>query len=242
MIILGPDLTCAWARAGKLTPLQSSPSSKLHSSIIGVTLSFPNVSNRPKDRYHHKAKVSIKLFLCSIYHPHEHAEQTEFYDELESFISSRPRKLELLIGEDVNCNLGFHMPMFRDMIGKHVIYNRNNKVKDLIYLINSFNLKILLTYFEHANYVMYRTFSATHSPHTMDNFICCDKFFKRVNDCKTTTSGVRSDHSAIHIKFKLTAIKLDLKRDALTIIDWGDNCTDTKTNTEFNTRLHLSLM
>ena len=67
-------------------------------------------------------------------------------------------------------------------------------------------------------------------------------FFKRVNDWKTTTSGVRSDHSAIHIKFKLTAIKLNLKRDALTIIHWGGNCTDTKTNAEFNTRLHLSLV
>ena len=76
----------------------------------------------------------------------------------------------------------------------------------------------------------------------LDNFICCNKFLKRVNDCKTTTSGVQSDHSAIHIKFKLTAIKLNLKRDALTIIDWGKNCTDTKTNSGFYTRHHLSLM
>ena len=54
----------------------------------------------------------------------------------------------------------------------------------------------------------------------LDNFICCDKFFKLVNDSKTTTPGVQSDHSAIHVKFKLTEIKLNLKRDALTIIDW----------------------
>ena len=76
MIILGPDLTCPWARAGKMKPLQFSPSSKFLGRIIGVTLSFPNVSNRPKDRYHHKAKGLIKLFLCSIYHLHDHAEQT----------------------------------------------------------------------------------------------------------------------------------------------------------------------
>ena len=119
MIILGPDLTCAWARAGKLTPLQSSPSSKFPGRIIGITLSFPNVSNRPKDRYHHKVKGSIKLFLCSIYHPHDRAEHREFYDELESFISSRPRKSELLIGSYVNCSLGVRTPMFRDVIGKH---------------------------------------------------------------------------------------------------------------------------
>ena len=112
MIILGHDLTRAWARAGKLTPLQSSPSSKFPGRIIGVTLSFLNISNHPKDLYHHKEKSSIKLFLCSIYHPHDHAEQTEFYDNLESFINSRPRKLELLIGADVNYNLGVRTPMF----------------------------------------------------------------------------------------------------------------------------------
>ena len=76
MIILGPDLIYAWARAGKLKPLQSRPSSKFSGRIIGFTLSFPNVSNRPKDRYHDTEKGTIKLLLCSIYHPHDHAEQT----------------------------------------------------------------------------------------------------------------------------------------------------------------------
>ena len=132
--------------------------------------------------------------------------------------------------------------MFRDVLVKHRIDNRNNKGKELLYLIKSFNLKILLTYFEHANYVTYRTFSATHSPHMLDNFMYCDKFFKQVNDCKTTTSSVRSDHSAIRIKFKLTEITLNLKRDALTIIDWEKIRTDTKTNSDFNTRLNLFLM
>ena len=63
-----------------------------------------------------------------------------------------------------------------------------------------------------------------------------------MNDCKTTTPGAQSDHSAIHIRFKLTAIKLNLKRDALTIIDWEKMRTDTKTNADFNTRLQLSLI
>jgi len=53
----------------------------------------------------------------------------------------------------------------------------------------------------------------------LHNFICCQNFFKRVNNCKTTTFGARSDHSAIKIKFKLAAIKLNLERDTLTEID-----------------------
>ena len=76
----------------------------------------------------------------------------------------------------------------------------------------------------------------------LDNFICCNEFFKRVLDCKTSASGARSDHSAIKIKFKLTAIKLNLQRDALTVIDWEKIRIDPPTNKEFNDRLHLNLM
>ena len=132
--------------------------------------------------------------------------------------------------------------MFRDILGRHGINNRTNKGKDLLFLIKSFNLKILLTYFQHATFVTYGSFSAKKSPHILDNFICCNGFFKRVIDCKTSVSGARSDHSAVKIKFKLTAIKLNLKRDALTVIDWEKNCTDPPTNADFNERLHFNLM
>ena len=85
--------------------------------------------------------------------------------------------------------MGVSTPMFKAILGRHGINNRNNKCKDLLYLIKSFNLKILLTYFEHAKYVTYRTFSATHSPHMLDNFICCDNIFKQVKNCKNYDIG-----------------------------------------------------
>ena len=56
MIILGPDLTQAWTRAGKLEPITSSPTSRFPGRMIGVTLSFPNLSNRTRDTYHQRAK------------------------------------------------------------------------------------------------------------------------------------------------------------------------------------------
>ena len=63
MIILGPDLTQAWTQAGKLEPITSSPTSRFPRRMIGVTLSFPNFYNRPRDTYHRRAKGSIKLFF-----------------------------------------------------------------------------------------------------------------------------------------------------------------------------------
>ena len=75
MIIFGPALTQAWTRAGKLKPITSPENSKFPGRIIGITLSFPNFSNRRKDTYNRKAKGYIKLFLCSVYHPYEADEQ-----------------------------------------------------------------------------------------------------------------------------------------------------------------------
>ena len=87
--------------------------------MIGVTLSFPNLPNRPSDTYHQRAKGQIKLFLCSVYHPCDAEEQKEFYDELDNFIARRPRNSEMLMGADVNCNMGTRSPRFCDILRPH---------------------------------------------------------------------------------------------------------------------------
>ena len=135
MIIFGPDLTHTWERSGKLAPVQSNPSSIFLRRMIGVTLSFPNASNRPTNMYHHRATGSIKLFLCSVYHLYDHKEQAEFYDKIASFFSNSPRKSELLVGADANCNLGVQMPVFKDILRPFGIKDRNNNSKDLVYTL-----------------------------------------------------------------------------------------------------------
>lgn len=237
MIILGPDLTQAWDRAGKLKPLTSSPTSRYPGRMIGVTLGFPNFSNRPGDTYHRKAKGWIKIFLCSVYHPYDADEQLEFYDELDQFITRRPRKSEILIGADVNCNAGTRTPRFSDVLGPHGINNRNYKGRALLYLYKTNNLKILLTYFKHNNYTTYRSFSAAKSVHMLDNFISCPRLFRRVSDCKVNTVGVCSDHAAIQVKFRLTAIKFNTTQNDKEIIDWQKIQMGDDTNKEFNKRL-----
>ena len=53
----------------------------------------------------------------------------------------------------------------------------------------------------------------------LEIFIGCGGFFKRISDCKVNMLGVRSDHAAIMILFRLTAIKFNNDRDDITIID-----------------------
>ena len=129
MIILGPDLTQAWERAVKMEPIQSKPNSKYPGRLIGVTLRFPNHSNRKSDTFSKRGKGNIKLFLCSSYHPYEEAKQIYFYDELDSFLANRPRNSELLLGADVKFNLGIRSKMFRDVVGPHGLSNISLKGK-----------------------------------------------------------------------------------------------------------------
>ena len=44
------------------------------------------------------------------------------------------------------------------------------------------NLKVLLSYFKHNNYIPYESFNENKSAHMLDNFICCDQLFKRISN------------------------------------------------------------
>ena len=124
------------------------------------------------------------------------------------------------MGVDVNCNLGIRSKRFKDILGPHGLDNLNLKGREILYLYESNNFKILLSFFAHTNYITYRSFNESKTPHMLDNFISCGKFFKTISDCKVNRLGVRSDHAAIMTQFRLTAIKFNNDRDDITIIDW----------------------
>ena len=58
-----------------------------------------------------------------------------------------------------------------------------------------------------------------------------------MRDCKVSNIGVRSDHSAVIVSFKITAIKLKVKEKINKIIDWKKINGDAETTIEFNLRL-----
>ena len=117
MIILCPELARARRRTGKLEPITSHINTKFPGRMIGLTLCFPNKSNCSADNYHRKAKGVIKLFLCLIYHPHDKEEKKYFFDELDQFITNRPMNSEILMGADINCNIGITSKTFSNTLG-----------------------------------------------------------------------------------------------------------------------------
>ena len=58
-----------------------------------------------------------------------------------------------------------------------------------------------------------------------------------MRDCKVSNIGVRSDHSAVIVSFRITVIKFKVKGKINKIIDWKKINRDAETNIEFNLRL-----
>ena len=202
--------------------------------MIKLTIFFPKKSNRSTDTYNQKAKGLIKIFLCSIYHPHNVDKQKDFYDGLDHFITNRPRNSEILIEADINFNVGITLERFSNTLGPQGINIRNIKGQELLSLYKTNNLKILLSYFIHDNYITYRSFNDKKSAHMLDNFVCCGQLFKRISDCKVTKLGVRSDHTAIITKFRLTSKKLNNeKKDLLSLT--GEKIGSMKKRDQFST-------
>ena len=111
----------------------------------------------------------------------------------------------------MNANVGISSPMFNDVLGPNRISNRNSKGKALLFFIKARKLKVLLSYFTHNCYTTRKSFAVGNSPHMLENYICSESFFKRVHDCKVSNIGVRSDHSAVIVCFKITVIKFKVK-------------------------------
>ena len=124
------------------------------------------------------------------------------------------------MGADINCNVVVMSKQFSDTLGPHGIYNIIIKGRELLYLYKNNNLKILLSYFKHNNYITYRSFNDKNSAHMLDNFIFCDQLFKRISDFKVTILGVISYHTVIVTKFRLTSIKFNNEKQESTFIDW----------------------
>ena len=104
--ILGPDLQRVWNMAGKPPPITPASNSNFPGRMIGITLCFPNRSNKKSDKYHKRGRGRIKIFLLPIHHPVEHDEHKRFNEDLESCYNSIPRNTKLLSGQDVNTNVG----------------------------------------------------------------------------------------------------------------------------------------
>ena len=188
--------------------------------MIGVTLCFPNRLSKSSDKYYKRGRGKVKIFLALIYHHVEHDNQELFNKELASFYNAIPGNSKLLASQATNSNICVRSKMFYGEIKTNEIDNRNAKVIQLLFLLNSIKLRLLLTYFRHSNYTTWRSFKFTIYSQMLDNFICSRPFFFRVKDRKVVNIGMRSDPTAIIATFKIPAIKLKVTEKVVAQINW----------------------
>ena len=232
LIILSPLLIKAWEREGSLPPLTGGADPNVIGRIIGVTVSFPRFDLKCR-----KISGKINFLITSVYHPVELEDQILFNDSLSAYFSNAPRKSEIITGSDINANVGIRTTRYAKEIGPFGLNNRNAKGIKLNNLLKFHNFKILLSFFAHRNYVTWKSFGTSASPHMLDNWICCNAFQKRVSDCRVISYGVESDHSAVLVQFRVRAIKFVRTNKVKKSINWRKLATDEVVKRRFNDKL-----
>ncbi len=100
IIILNPFLAGAHQQAQDAT-LTLPPNHEFEGHFLGIPLIFWDHDNNGK-----KLKTITTLFLCSIYHPYENNNHAKFNDLLPTLLLQAPTKSIVIIGHNINCNVG----------------------------------------------------------------------------------------------------------------------------------------
>ena len=97
------------------------------------------------------------------------------------------------------------------------------------------------SYFNKLSFVTWRSFSASRSPQTSDVITTSESFFKHVRDCGVTSTGMRSNHSAVQLIFSNMSIKFNSIYVERPVIDWKFIQDCENTNQLFNVSLQSML-
>lgn len=235
-IILNPLFSEAHNRA-KETTITLPAEHKFEGHFLGVPLVFPNYDNNGK-----RLKGNLRLLLCSVYHPHESADHSEFNNILPNIINDAPKHSEVIFGHDINCNIGV-CPEPRDdlrrVLGPYGLNNRNNKGTQFLQTMCELDMKILNSFFPKQNYATYRNIDGR-TYHMLDAFSASALLFKRIPDCGVTERGVASDHSAVQMKININTIRWT-SHEHQTInagkTDWAAIVSDETLNQIFNHKI-----
>ena len=98
----------------------------------------------------------LAITLVSIYHPctktGNDAMYLRFLDTLNTLLGLAPMKLEIIMGADINSNIGtlddLHSTKFRAALGPHGLSKRNKKGKNHLHVYLAHQLCIMNTFFE----------------------------------------------------------------------------------------------
>ena len=83
-------------------------------------------------------------------------------------VNSVPKSSNFIGGHDVNAKLGVRGKLYKGVIGKFGIDNRNMKVRRLLRVLSQNRLRVANSYFNKSSFATWISFNASRSPHVLD--------------------------------------------------------------------------
>jgi hypothetical protein len=147
------------------------------------------------------SKGETKFFIGSAYHPFEDELYDGFNDMLTSMLAPVPKNTTMIIGHDINANLGIRQVGDErgGLIGPFGIDSQNEKGCAAVNFFQTMNLKVMNTFYQHSDYVTWSN-PATGSQHMLDVWTTNNP--QKFADCRVWREDgiLASDHSAVSPK------------------------------------------
>ncbi len=169
-IIFSPRYHKGWKAAGARPPLTTDATSEFAGRFISLNILLTSHDKLGKQVRGKKGTKHLALTLISVYHPctKRGADNiyTRFLDTLDSLLNKLPATNEIIMGADVNANIGKLDKLYprenQSTIGPHGFSKRNTKGEGLLTVYLAHNLQVSNTFFEcKANGPGYGTWTST---------------------------------------------------------------------------------
>jgi exonuclease III len=256
-IILSPQYYKGWKNAGARPPMTADAMGEFAGCYISINVTLKSYHRLGKQVRGMKGDKHLTLTLVSVYHPctktGSEAIYARFLDTLDTLLSKLPAHNEIIMGTDVNANIGrldeLQSSEFYSILGPYGFSKRNSKGKGLLTVYLSHCLQVMNTSFEgKVNGPGYGTWNSNQptstgqaESHMLDLIVCSATLHKRVQNCQVAIDGVDSNHCVVRMQLNLTLLKYN-KKASLNggEIDWRKICEEEGMRKLYN-KYHLEL-
>ncbi len=155
-IILSPCYHEGWKAAEAQPPITTNANGKFAGRFISMNITLASNDRVGKQVQGKQGNKQLSLTLASVYHPCTKTGNNEMYlqflDTLDALLSQLPAKLEIIIGANINSNIGtldnLHSTEFCSALRPHGHPKRNKKGKNLLHVYLVHHLCLMNTFFK----------------------------------------------------------------------------------------------
>jgi hypothetical protein len=141
-LVLSPSYYDGWKAAGARPPITTDTTGEFAGRFISLNIKLASNDRTGKQVQGKKGGKHLALTLASVYHPCTKTGEDKIYlrflDTLDELLSKAPATSELIMGADVNSNIGklngVSSTEFRSVIGPHGLPRRNMEGESLLHV------------------------------------------------------------------------------------------------------------